>query len=347
VGKMPSGLPGFNVDFFDIQSVRKLLPTAVVISLICFIGSFSIAKTMSIKIKDDRLNPNKELFGLGMAKVIGSFFLAMPSTGSFTRSAINYEAGGKTGLSSIIGSIFIGLIIAFFSSWFYYLPEPILAAIVISTVFGLIDYKYAKFLLKVDRSDFWVLVVTFISTLILGIVNGVFVGIILSLITVLANNSRTHIAVLGRLEGTEEFRNVSRYEETKPIDNTVILRFSQPLFFANAEDFYQDIIKEAKARKDTENIIISYPSYNVPDGTAASKIVDLINYSKEKGWRLIFTDLNGPIRDFLHRTDLFGTIGEENFYLTIRDAVNAIEKGHEHKSLSNKYSRQTNYKRKN
>lgn len=347
VGSMPSGLPGFSLDFFDIDSITRLLPTALVISLICFIGSYSIAKTMSIKTRDDNLDPNRELLGLGIAKVIGSFFLAMPSTGSFTRSAINFEAGGKTGFSSIYGGFFIGLIIAFLSGWFYYLPEPILAAIVISTVFGLIDYKYAKFLLRMDRSDFWVLLVTFLATLFLGIVNGVMAGIVLSLVTVLANNSKTHIAVLGSLEGTNEFRNVSRYEETSPVDKTVILRFSQPLFFANAEDFYQDIINEAKKRKDTENIIISYPSYNVPDGTAASKLVDLITYCRENNWRLIFTDLNGPIRDFLHKSELFKEIGEDNFFLTIRDAVNAIEKGDEHKTLSNKYSSQTNYKRKN
>lgn len=346
VGSMPSGLPGFNIDFFDFSSIIKLLPTALIISLICFIGSYSIAKTISIKTRDDRLNANRELLGLGLAKVFGSFFLAMPSTGSFTRSAINYEAGGKTGVSSIFGGVFIGLIIAYLGGWFYYLPEPILAAIVISTVFGLIDYQYAKFLLKVDRNDFLVLLVTFVATLLLGIDYGVFVGIVLSLVTVLANNYKTHVAVLGSLHGTSEFRNVNRYEETTPISKTVILRFSQPLFFANADDFYQDIISEAKKREDTENIILSYPSYSVPDGTAASKIVDLINTCKQNNWRLILTDLNGPIRDFLHKSELFNEIGESNFFLTIKDAVNAIEEQPEDKTLSNKYSWQTNYKRK-
>jgi SulP family sulfate permease len=345
VGHMPSGLPGFTIDFLNPSAVQSLFPTAVVVALICFIGSFSIAKTMAIKTNDNRLNANRELMGLGVAKVVGSFFLSMPSTGSFTRSAINEEAGGKTGVSSILGGVFVGLIILFFSHLFYYLPEPVLAAIVISTVFGLIDYNYAKFLLKVDRSDFWVLVITFISTLLLGIVNGVFVGIIISLITVLVGASRTHVAELGVLEGTDQFRNITRYKNTKPIPKTLILRFSQPLFFANAETFYQNIIDTAEKYDDTENIIISYPSYNVPDGTSASKLLDLVAYCKSRGWRLIFTDLNGPIRDFLHKSEIFSEIGEDNFYLTIGDAVKAIEQGHENILLSNKYSKQTNYQK--
>jgi SulP family sulfate permease len=345
VGHMPSGLPRFTIDFINPSAVQSLFPTALVVALICFIGSFSIAKTMAIKTHDSRLNANKELLGLGMAKVIGSFFLSMPSTGSFTRSAINFEAGGKSGVSSILGGVFVGLIILFFSHLFYYLPEPILAAIVISTVFGLIDYKYAKFLMKVDRSDFWILMITFSSTLLLGIVNGVFVGIILSLITVLVGASRTHVAELGILEGTDQFRNITRYSNTTPIPGTLILRFSQPLFFANAETFYQNIIDAAERNGEVKNIIISYPSYNVPDGTAASKILDLIAYCNSQGRRLIFTDLNGPIRDFLHKSEIFDEIGEDNFYLTIGDAVRSIEDGHVKNILSNKYSKQTNYQK--
>ncbi|MEE9372833.1 MAG: SulP family inorganic anion transporter [Saprospiraceae bacterium] len=166
VGDMPKGLPDFYLGFLDAQKIIMLLPTALVISLVCFVGSYSIAKSIAAKKDNYPITADKELLGLGLAKIVGSFFLAMPSTGSFTRSAINNDAGAETGLSSTIAAIFLALTIAFFGGLFYYLPEPILAAIVITSVFSLIDFKEAKNLFKIDKLDFWVLVITFFFNLV-------------------------------------------------------------------------------------------------------------------------------------------------------------------------------------
>ena len=337
VGELPAGLPSFYAGFMQWENVINLLPSAFIISVICFIGSYSIAKTIAIQNRNYPLFANKELLGLGLAKVVGSFFLAMPSTGSFTRSAINHQAGAKTGMSSIFGAAVIGLTLVFFSKLFHYLPEPILAAIVITSVFSLIDYKEAIRLFRLDKYDFWILFLTFVLTLVLGIVNGILLGIALSLLAIVQKSSKPHYAILGRLPGTSSFRNINRYAEAEELTKTLIIRYDEDLFFGNADHFYNTMVTEIKKAGVIQTFILKAASFNHLDSTSMDKIKQLIQYCKDHNIRMILTNINGPMRDLFKKNSIYKTLGPENFHLNVSDACLDVDN-----QLSIKYAAQTN-----
>lgn len=344
IGNMPTGFPSFSTSFLSLKNMITIFPTSLIIALIGFIGSYSISKSID-KVDSNKINPDKELFALGFAKVVGSFFLAMPSTGSFTRSAINYEAGAKTQVSSIITGIIIILTLLFLGQLFYYLPEPILAAIVITSVFSLIDIKKFINLYRLDKRDFTVLLITFLATLLIDITNGVLIGILASFFDFIYRTSKPNFSLLGKLPNTNIYRNIRRYPDAIVNPKVLILRFSQSLYFANAKMIEDAVKMELNYYPQTKYVIISFRSYSIPDATATEAILEFVEYCKLNNLRLVFTDLTGPLRDYVQRIDLYEKLGKTNFYLTVKDAVDAIEHGEVRQLKSIDYSSQTNYKK--
>ncbi|WP_096186650.1 SulP family inorganic anion transporter [Evansella halocellulosilytica] len=189
VGEIPSGLPNVSVPSFDFVTITTLLPIAVTISIIAFVESYAMAKVIAEKEKY-QINPNRELRALGVANVGASFFSGFPVTGGFSRSAVNYEAGAKSRLASIMTAVFIIFTLLFFTSLFYYLPQAVLAAIIIVAVFGLVDVKELMHLWKVKRVDSVTLVVTFFATIIFGIEVGIATGVIFSFVVYVYQQSK-------------------------------------------------------------------------------------------------------------------------------------------------------------
>jgi len=203
VGEIPSGLPSFlNPITLDVNTIIKVLPLSIVIGLVSFVESMAIAKSLGSKHGVYKYHSDRELWALGLSKIGGAFFQAIPNTGSFGRSAINESAGAKTGWSSIFAAVIIGVGLLLFTEVFSYIPYPVLAALVISAVIKLIDIKEIKHLYSRDKSDFWVLLITLLVTLTLGVRTGIIVGIILSIIMLLKEVSTPHIAVLGKIDST-------------------------------------------------------------------------------------------------------------------------------------------------
>ena len=342
IGAVPKGLPSITFEFVQFSKVMAVLPIALVICLISFIESLAIAKTISSRNNNYPISANRELFGLGIAKVIGSFFQAFPNTGSFSRSAINNDAGARTGLSSIYTGLLIGLTLLFFTPLFYYLPKPILAAIVIAAVVGLIDITYVKKLLKIDRKDFYVLLTTFVLTLLLGIQQGVLVGIILSMILILYKHSKPHYAVLEKLEGTTTYRSKDRFRHlTEKQDELFIFRYDQDIFFANAEHFYDAVLNELEKHPRARAVIFDFKSINSIDTTGMHKFELLYDAIEGKGLKIILAGLTGPVRDFMHKSHLVEKL-DQVMYLTVQDAVTAYTSKGERAKLSKKYAAQTN-----
>lgn len=182
IGEIPSGLPSFDIAFLQSNGWIKALPTALVLALVCFLCSYSVAVTLDEKKEGPNVNADKELFGLGIAKVVGSFFMAAPSSASFSRSAINFESGARTGMASIFAAVIVGLTLLFCGFAFYYLPVSILAAIVVTSVTSLIKHKEPAMYFKCDKWKFTLWMVTFGATLSLGIIQGISIGIIIDLI---------------------------------------------------------------------------------------------------------------------------------------------------------------------
>ncbi|XP_019052826.1 PREDICTED: sulfate transporter 4.1, chloroplastic-like isoform X3 [Nelumbo nucifera] len=241
VGEIPQGLPKFSIPK-NFGYAKSLIPTTLLITGVAILESVGIAKALAAK-NGYELDANQELFGLGVANICGSFFSAYPTTGSFSRSAVNHESGAKTGLSGIVMGIIMGCALLFMTPLFTEIPQCALAAIVISAVMGLVDYGEAMFLWHVDKKDFLLWTITFIMTLFLGIEIGVLVGVGVSLAFVIHESANPHIAILGRLPGTTIYRNIQQYPEAYTYNGIVIVRIDAPIYFANIS-YIKDRLRE-------------------------------------------------------------------------------------------------------
>ena len=237
VKDIPSGLPSFSIPVFDLDQIRELLPIALTLVMVGYLETISIGKSLEAKQDEYRVRPNQELIALGLSNIFGSFFKAYPSTSSFSRSAINAESGGKTGMSALISVVMVIFTLLFLTQLFYHLPKTVLAAIIIVAVFGLINFKEATFLWKANNLDFWLLIATFVSTLIFGIEYGIIVGVGLSLIILIFRTSRPYVTELGKVPNSNFYRNKNRFEEVILEDDILVLRFDAQLFYANASYF--------------------------------------------------------------------------------------------------------------
>ena len=347
IGEVERGLPKFSLVPLSIDQILAVLPLAGVICLISFIESLAIAKAIAARHHNYPINANRELLALGLAKVVGALFLAYPNTGSFTRSAINDEAGATTGLSSIFGGLVIVIALLFLTPLLYFLPSPILAAIVIAAVIGLIDVGHVRRLFFLDRRDFYVLMATFILTLLFGVQEGVFAGIVLSVLMLLYKSSRPHYAVLGNLDGTSTYRNVKRYPNAHEIPGYLIVRYDVDIYFGNAEHFYDSIMKEFAGHEGTTHVLINFSAIGDIDSTGLHKMGLLVESLQTEGVKVLISGARGPLRDLLHKSGIQDRIGLENCYLTVHDAISDSLSDQERSEVSLRYASQHNVRKKN
>jgi SulP family sulfate permease len=321
VGEVPSGLPAISLPSFDAGVWGQLFPIALTIALISFMESIAVAKAIQRKHRDYEVSANKELMALGLANVVGSFFQAYPTTGGFSRSAVNDQAGANTGLASIISAGLITLTLLFLTPLFHDLPKAVLASVILVAVFGLIDYKEVRHLWHNDRRDLLMLMVTFLVTITLGVESGILAGVTLSLADLIWRASRPHYAVLGRLPETGVYRNVGRFPEAKEDPGVLVLRPDGQWFYANVP-YWQDVIRKQLAeRNQTHALVIDAGSLPDMDSTALHFLFDLADELERSNIELRFAGLIGPVRDRLSKSGFFERLGAERFYLTVPEAV--------------------------
>ncbi|MEL7122793.1 MAG: solute carrier family 26 protein [Bacteroidota bacterium] len=323
VGTIPQNLPAFIIPDLSLETMQKMLPVALTICIISFIESLAIAKTIESKHKNYRVIPNQELLALGITKVGGAFFQSYPTTGSFTRSAINDDAGAKTGVSSIVAAVVISLTLLFLTPLFYHLPQAILASIIVLAVRKLIDIKEAVMLWKKDKRDFASLIVTFLATLILGIQIGVLVGVLVSIGIILYRSSIPHYAVLGRLPETNSYRNIKRYQEAIQREDIIIFRFDAQLYFANATTF-RETIESIVLDREVEKInlfVLDASSIIDMDSSGIHELEDVITLLEKNEIVLYLSGVRGPVRDIFEKFGLIERIGQKNFFFNTHDAV--------------------------
>ncbi len=326
VGEVPEGLPSFVLPDFSIATMKTLLPVALAISLVSFMESIAVAKAIQAKHKDYKVVPNQELIALGLANIGGSFLQSYPVTGGFSRTAVNDEAGAKTGMASIISAVLIILTLLFLTPLFYYLPNAILASIIMVAVFGLIDIKEAKYLWTANRSDFWMLIATFVATLTLGIEQGIGIGVVLSLAMIIFRTTRPHVAALGNVPGTHFYRNIDRFEQVEERPDLLIFRFDAQLYFANTS-FFKESLEALVAEKGTalKTIILCFNSINNIDSSAAHTLEEIVEYYRTNHIKVLFTGVRGPVRDAMERAHLMEKIGRENCFMGIQEAVDFMD----------------------
>lgn len=311
VREIPAGLPSFQVPNLSWELFVKMLPLSGTIAVIAFIEAFSIAKGIESKKKDHQVIPNQELLAIGTSNIVGSFFMAYPSTGSFSRSAINYSSGGNTPLAFLISAVIVGLILIFLTPIFYMLPLSILAAIIMVSVFGLIDVKYPARLLRTNKVEFGLLLATFIVTLTVSLVTGIITGVVLSILVFLYKAAYPHVAILGRVKGSKAFRNVKRFKDLELWENLLIMRVDAPYAFINIQTIKDRVLKEATQRKGLiSHVVLDSSSVSHIDASAVQGINDLSQALDEMKITLVFTSVIGPVRDALKKNWLLdGTEG--------------------------------------
>ena len=326
VGEVPSGLPSFSMPSLNWEHWQALLPTALAIALVSFMESIAVAKAIQNKHKDYKVDANQELLALGSANIVGSLFQSYPTTGGFSRTAVNDQAGARTGMSSIISALLIVLTLMFLTSWFYYLPKAILASVIMVAVFGLIDYKEALHLWKVHRGDFWMLLITFIATLALGIEKGIGLGVLMSIGMIIYRSTRPHIAELGQIEGTNYYRNIHRFDDVIVRDNILIVRFDASLYFANIAHFQEtiDTLREERGEK-LKAIVLNFDSVNNIDSSALHGLISLDQNLRSEGLIVVYTCIKGPVRDRLDKAGFTHKIGDQYFFLSVQEAIDRIE----------------------
>lgn len=329
VGDIPQGLPKFSVPK-QFDHIKSLIPTTVLITGVAILESVGIAKALAAK-NGYELDSNQELFGLGLANICGSFFSIYPTTGSFSRSAVNHESGAKTGLSGLVMGIIMGCALIFLTPVFEYIPQCALAAIVISAVIGLVDYDEAMFLWRVDKKDFLLWTITCITTLLLGIEIGVLVGVGVSLAFVIHESANPHIAVLGRLPGTTIYRNTQQYPEAYTYNGIVIVRIDAPMYFANTS-YIKDRVRDYEIAKEESKgrgpevsrihfVILEMAPVTYIDSSAVQALKELHQEYRSRDIQLAISNPNREVLLTLAKAGVIDLIGKEWYFVRVHDAV--------------------------
>ncbi|NLR94202.1 SulP family inorganic anion transporter [Flammeovirga agarivorans] len=328
LGKIPSGFPEFSIPNITYDMVLKLLPSAFAIALIAYMESISVSKALQQRHKGEyEIDNNKEFIALGIGDIIGSFFGSFHGTGGFSRSAVNDQAGAKTNLASIISGVLLLVTLLFLTPFFESLPKAIIASIILVAVYGLIDTSYPKFLWKTKREDFYMLLFTFLITLLWGIQEGILSGMLLSLLLLVKRTATPHIAILGRLKGTEDYRNIQRFKDAEVREDVIVIRQDAQLYFANSSHFYDKIRCEIDQKKgDLKLLVLHFGSVSNIDTTALSSLEDLIYDLKQEGIRTYFSEVIGPVRDFFNRVGLTQRLGKDHFFLDVQSAIDYYDK---------------------
>nr|WP_246394672.1 sulfate permease [Microbulbifer rhizosphaerae] len=311
VGAIPRGLPELQIPGLSWELVRALMLPAVMISVIGYVESVSVGKTLAAK-RRQKIDVNRELVGLGAANVASGFSGAFPVTGGFSRSVVNFDAGAETQMASVFTAIGIALASMFLTPYLYYLPKATLAATIIVAVLSLVDFSILKKTWNFSRRDFAAALVTIVVTLFAGVEAGVACGVAASITLFLYRTSRPHIAEVGLVEGTEHFRNVKRHK-VLTVPQILTIRVDESLLFSNAgylEDrIYADLAGNAQVR----HVILMCSAVNEVDWSALEVLESVNERLQELGIRLHLSEVKGPVMDALQRTGFLGLLSGKVF----------------------------------
>lgn len=327
VGDVPQGLPSLSLPSFSPSLWSNLAGSAVLISIIGFVESVSVAQTLAAK-KRQRIVPDQELIALGASNMAASVSGGYPVTGGFARSVVNFDAGADTPAAGAYTAIGLGIAALALTPLLAYLPQATLAATIIVAVLSLIDFSILKKSWGYSKADFTAVLVTILITLALGVETGVSAGVGISILIHLYRSSRPHIAVVGQVPGTEHFRNVKRHKVITHAD-IVTVRVDESLYFANArylEDYIYDMVAE---RSEVRHVILMCPAINAIDMSALESLEAINQRLKDAGLMLHLSEVKGPVMDRLQRSDFLNHLTGKVF-LSQHEAMCALKGADRH-----------------
>ena len=323
VGTLPTGLPPFTVPTLDLALIEFLAGPALLISFVGFLESVSVAKALASR-RRQRIDANQELVGLGVANVGAAFTGGYPVTGGFSRSSVNFSAGANTPLSSIVTAIVVAATAAFLTPLFHDLPKAVLAAIIMIAVLTLVDIRTLRGSWRYSKADALALVGTFFSVFAFGVEIGILIGVGLSVLLHLWRASRPHVAVVGRVPGTEHFRNVKRHE-VEVSERVSAIRIDESLFFANAAWFESWVLNHVADHPEMRHLVLICAAINYIDGSALEAIERLEEELCNAGVTLHLAEVKGPVMDKLEAAGFADHLGPSRTHISTHAAMDAIE----------------------
>ena len=323
VGNIPGGLPGFRLPPLGLDAMLSLFSAALIIALVAFMESISMAKAMAATTKD-KIDPNQELIGQGLANIGGSFFQCYPACGSFTGSAINLQAGAKTGFAMVFNGVFVAVTLLFLTPYLYHLPKAVLAVIILLAVTGLITPAALKHTWKASRSDGITALITFVATLGFAphLDKGIMIGAMLAILLHLYSTMKPRVAILGRMpDGSLRDAGVNNL----PASNVVTaVRFDGRLYFANVSYFEDAVLNAVAENPEAPYLLVVGNGINDLDASGEEVIHHLVERLNENGIVVIFSGLKKQVTDVMRATGLYDVIGEKRFFPTAEQALERI-----------------------
>ncbi|WP_417580639.1 SulP family inorganic anion transporter [Pelagibacterium sp.] len=321
VGDVPQGIPLLSVPSLDFDIIGALIVPALIISIVGFVESISVAQTLAAK-KRERIDPDRELMGLGAANIASAIGSGFPVTGGFARSVVNHDAGAATPAAGMFTAVGIAVATLLLTPFLALLPKATLAATIVVAVLALVDFSILRKSWNYSRADFVAVMSTLAGTLVFGVEVGISLGVAASILVFFYRSSRPHMAIVGRVPGTEHFRNIKRHEvRTDP--HILALRVDESLYFANARYLEERIANEISGRQDITQVILMCPAINAIDMSALESLEAINIRLREQGIGLNLSEVKGPVMDRLKRTDFLDHLTGRVF-LSHHDAVAAL-----------------------
>jgi MFS superfamily sulfate permease-like transporter len=323
VGIVPKGLPAFSLPKIELPVLIHLFPYAAIISLLGFMEAISIAKAMAGK-TGQRLDPNQELIGQGLANMIGALGKSYPTSGSFSRSAVNLQAGAVTGFSSVFTSLAVVIMLLFLTPLLYHLPQSVLAAVIMMAVIGLLNVSGFIHSWKAQKTDGIISIISFACTLWFAphLDKGIMVGVVLSLLVFLYKVMRPKVTLLARHE--DEALRCAETHGLKECEYIALVRFDAPLFFANASYLEDQVTDRLRAKKDLKHIVIVANGINDIDASGEETLSLLVDRIRSAGVDVSLSGVNEAVMQVLKRTHLDAKIGDDHIFPTLEHVIDSI-----------------------
>lgn len=327
VGTIPQVLPSLIIPDPYLIDFNILIALAATVFLVSYIEGYIFAAEYASK-NNYKIDKNQELLALGVSNVATGLFQGLPIGGALSRTAVNNESGAKTPLAGGISAIVILLTLIFFTCVFYNLPDTILAAIVLFVIRGLVNLPHFKRIYNFNRIEFTIAVTTLLSILVFGALQGIVIGVILSIMGLLKNMYNPHIAILGRIPGTNQYLDIKRRPEALIVSHTLIIRIDGSQIFLNTESVKNTILDLVdNVYNDTMLFVLDFEATPFIDYSGIEMLEELTHELKKRGIKVKAANMYGPLRDSIRKTSLKKEIAESKFCLTIDQCIRRWEKG--------------------
>ncbi|MFZ6180446.1 SulP family inorganic anion transporter [Nannocystis pusilla] len=325
LGPVPSGLPAPTWPAVDRELLLGLAPAAGLIALISFMEAFSSG--LAVARRGEVVEPDQELLALGFANMAAGLVRGYPIAGGLSRTAVNAQAGARSPLAGVVSAALVALTLVLFAPLLATLPRAVLSAIIVVAVARLVDVAFVRELRRTRPRELVPLAITFATTLALGVGLGLAFGVGASLLLFVLRTTRPHTAVLGRLPGTQVYRNVLRFPDAETVPGVVIIRLDAPLYFANATYLIDEIRRRIAAEK-ARAVVVDAGGVHDIDVSALANLRDFLGELRRHGIELYVADLKGPVRDVLARSGFTAELGPDRFSFTAHEAVQRASGDH-------------------